>query len=98
MTTTLVLSAYAALALAFWVHALRGLGALQRSRSREERLFGMGERILLVGFSLLASAGWVVLLPIHAIGRAQLAYDRRGRRSWSIPGQWRRERAIAGRA
>lgn len=97
MTTILVLSAYAALTLAFWIHSLRGMAALRRS-PRQERLFGMEERFLISGFALLASAAWVVLLPIHAVGRAYLVYERRAQSSWSRHGHWRRARAIAGRA
>jgi hypothetical protein len=94
MTTISFITAYAALALGFWVHALRGLSARERSRGRD-RLFGLEERILIGMYALVASAAWLLLLPIYLVGWAQLAYERRGK--WSQLAQWRRPRAIAGR-
>ena len=95
MTMTSLVTAYAALTLAFWVQALHGLRVRGRSR-RRERLFGVGERLLIAIVSLLASAAWPLLLPIKLVGWAQLAYERRGRGMWRERGPWRRQRAIAG--
>jgi hypothetical protein len=97
MTTTSFVTAYAALALAFWIHALHGLSVRNRSR-RRQRLLGREEAILIALVALLASSAWIVLLPIRLIGGAQLAYERRARGLWSRLGHWRRAGTVAGRA
>ena len=88
MSTTYLLFAYAALTLAFWAHALRGLRAYERARPRE-RLFGLEQRILIAAVALVASAGWIVLLPIAAAGRAHLAFERHARPLVSRAAHWR---------
>jgi hypothetical protein len=77
MTTIYLLSAYVALTLAFWAHALRGLRAHDRSR-RRQRLFGVEERVLIALVALLASSAWIVLLPMAGAARAFHLYERRG--------------------
>ena len=95
MTTIYFLSAYLALTLAFWAHAMRGLGAHERSR-RRERLFGLEERILIAVVALLASSAWIVLLPLAGAARAFHFYERRGMAR--LMGQWRAPRVSPGRA
>ena len=96
MSTTYLLSVYAALTLVFWGHALLGLRAHDRAR-RHRPLLGLEERILVVVVALLASAGWIVLLPIAAVGRTRLAYERHARPLLGRVASWRGPR-VAQRA
>ena len=96
MTTISLLTAYAGLTLAFWIHTLHVMRVRGRS-SRPERLWGWEERILIAIVALVASSAWVLLVPIHVIGMAQLAYQRRPRPMGSLLGPWRRARTIASR-
>ena len=92
MTTIYFLSAYLALTLAFWVHALRGISA-RRGKRRRERLFGVEERVLIAIVALVASAAWIVLLPMAGAARAFHFYERRGMAR--MMGQWRTPRVRA---
>src|SRR5687768_9808990 len=93
MTTVYLLSAYAALTLVFWAHALRGISSHDRSR-RRRRLFGLEERVLIALVALVASAGWIVLLPLAGVARVLHFYERRGMAR--LMGQWRGPRGVAG--
>ena len=95
MTTIYFLSVYVALTLAFWAHALRGLRSRGRAR-RSERLFGVEDRFLIAMVALVASAAWIVLLPMAGAARAFHLYERRGMAR--LMGQWRAPRVTPGRA
>ncbi|MBW3629154.1 MAG: hypothetical protein KY464_07640 [Gemmatimonadetes bacterium] len=97
MSTSYVMTAYAAVALAFWMHAAQMMLLRARSR-RRERLFALEERLLLAAVALAASLAWPLLLPVQLIARAEAVYVRRGRHAWRERGHWRRPMAVLGRA
>ena len=72
--TTRILLAYGAVTLIFWVYSLVKLATSGR---RREPLFGMGEHIVLGVVALVTAAFWGALLPVYAVGRAQLALEGR---------------------
>ena len=61
MTAMWLVSAYVALTLGFWIHALRGMSIRARSR-RRERLFGMEERVLIAIVAGLVGMACVAFL------------------------------------
>lgn len=69
---TVAIVGYVSLALLFWAHALYRLS----SRGPRERLFGLGERILLGIVALGASALWVVFVPIYVAGMVRGSYGK----------------------